>query len=250
MTTDYVELHAHSAYSFLDGASLPAALIERAAELGMGALALTDHNGVYGAVPFVTAARAHSLQPILGAELTLADGHHLTLLVAEQEGWRNLCTLISQAQAQAPKGQAALGWGTLEQHTDGLIVLSGCRHGPVASALRRWDRAAAFRWATWLRDRFGRERCWIELQHHRHFGEATGMRDLVGLARHLGLGYVATNNVHYARRDGHRLYDLLAAIRQRRPLHLSATSARPRTPSTTSSAVASCCHCSRRIPTR
>src|SRR6266508_4043336 len=108
MTQDYVELHAHSAYSFLDGASMPAALVERAAELGMDALALTDHNGVYGAVPFVAAARAHGIQPILGAELTLADGHHLTLLVADQDGWRNLCMLISRAQLGAPKGQSAL----------------------------------------------------------------------------------------------------------------------------------------------
>ncbi|HEY3231887.1 MAG TPA: PHP domain-containing protein, partial [Roseiflexaceae bacterium] len=223
MTSDYVELHAHSAYSFLDGAALPATLVERAAELEMNALALTDHNGVYGAVPFVTAARAHGIQAILGAELTLADGHHLTLLVADQDGWRNLCTLISHAQAQAPKGRAALAWDTLEQHTDGLIALSGCRHGPVAAALRRWDRTGAYRAAKWLRDRFGAERCWIELQHHRHFGESTLLRDLVDLARHLRLGYVATNNVHYARRAGSSLYDLLTAIRRRTPLEISAT---------------------------
>jgi error-prone DNA polymerase len=223
MTQDYVELHTHSAYSLLDGASMPAALVERAAELGMDALALTDHNGVYGAVPFVTAARAYGIQPILGAELSLADGHHLTLLVADQDGWRNLCTLISSAQSHAPKGQAALSWDELEQHTTGLIVLSGCRRGPVAAALRRWDRGAAFRTATWLRERFGRERCWIELQHHRHFGESTLLRDLVDLARHLRLGYVATNNVHYARRAGSSLYDLLTAIRRRTPLEISAT---------------------------
>src|SRR5437773_1454458 len=82
---------------------------------------------------------------ILGAELKLADGHQLTLLVADQNGWRNLCTLISHAQANAPKGHAALAWADLERHTDGLIALSGCRHGPVAAALRRWDRTGAFR---------------------------------------------------------------------------------------------------------
>src|SRR6266545_3073195 len=108
MAIDYAELHCHSAYSLLDGASTPAELAAQAAALGMDALALTDHNALYGAVPFVTAAQEHGVRPILGAELTLEDGHHLTLLVADAAGWRNLCFLISHAQANAPKGQAAL----------------------------------------------------------------------------------------------------------------------------------------------
>src|SRR6266545_4169163 len=127
MPIDYVELHCHSAYSLLDGTSTPADLVVQAAYLGMDALALTDHNAVYGAVPFLSAAKAHDIRPILGAELTLADGHHLTLLVADEQGWRNLCTLISRAQANAPKGHAALPLDILEGHTDGLICLSGCR---------------------------------------------------------------------------------------------------------------------------
>jgi error-prone DNA polymerase len=213
MATDYVELHCHSAFSLLDGTSSPADLAARAVYLGMNALALTDHNALYGAVSFVTTARAHGIQPILGAELTLADGHHLTLLVADQIGWRNLCTLISRAQANAPKGQAALPLDALDEHTDGLICLTGCDQGPVAGALRRWDRRGAFRAAKALRDRFGAERCWVELQHHLQPKDGQLVRDLVDLARHLNLGYVATNNVHYARRDGHQLHDLVTAIR-------------------------------------
>jgi len=121
----YVELHAHSSFSLLDGVSSPEALVLQAVELGMPSLALTDHNALYGAVPFVEAATSHGIRPILGAEITLEDGHHLTLLVENGQGWRNLCALISQAQANAPKGQATLSWSVLAGRTDGLIALSG-----------------------------------------------------------------------------------------------------------------------------
>jgi error-prone DNA polymerase len=224
---DYIELHAHSSFSLLDGASSPAELVAQAAYLGMEALALTDHNALYGAVPFLTAARAHGIQPILGAELTLADGHHLTLLVADPSGWRNLCWLISRAQANAPKGQAALPIDDLEGRTEGLVCLTGCRQGPVAAALRRWDRTAAVRAARLLRRLFGWGRCWIELHHHLHPGDALLVRDLADLARHLGIGVVATNNVHYARREQHRLHDLLTTIRHDTTLEAAGPLLRP-----------------------
>jgi error-prone DNA polymerase len=224
---DNVELHCHSYYSLLDGTSSPAELVARAADLGMDMLALTDHDAVYGAVPFVTAARARGIHPILGAELTLESGHHLTLLVEYDAGWRNLCSLISRARMRAPKGQAKLACADLDGHTDGLICLSGCRQGPIASALRAWDRAAAFRRARRLRDLFGPEHFWIELQQHLRKDDALLADSLVSLARHLSLGYVATNNVHYARRDGQPLQDVLVAIRQRMPLDAAGSALRP-----------------------
>src|SRR5215208_7403731 len=95
----YVELHAHSAYSFLDGASLPEELAVRAAELGYEALALTDHDGVYGSPAFAHAAKAFGVRPLTGAELTLADGSHVTLLCASQTGYSNLCRLLTAAHA-------------------------------------------------------------------------------------------------------------------------------------------------------
>ena len=110
----YVELHCHSNFSLLDGASHPEALVAQAAALEMPALALTDHDAVYGAVRFLQAAREQGVRPILGAELTVADvsrpglHHHLTLLVENQAGWHNLCYLISRARHQAAKGQAVL----------------------------------------------------------------------------------------------------------------------------------------------
>src|SRR5262245_54796087 len=121
----YVELHCHSNFSLLDGASHPEDLVKRAAELGMRALALTDHDAVYGAVRFAGATNDHGVRPIFGAELTLDDGAHLTLLVESEQGWRNLCTLITIARHNAPKGGAALPVDVLPDYTGGLIALSG-----------------------------------------------------------------------------------------------------------------------------
>lgn len=134
----------------------------------MVVLALTDHDALYGVVPFVQAAAARGIHPILGAELTMAGGAHLTLLVEDAAGWRSLCQLISHAQAHTPKGQAALPWATLDAHTDGLICLTGCRQGPVAAAVQRLDMAGAERAARWLCARFGPTHTCIEVQHHLH----------------------------------------------------------------------------------
>ena len=224
---DYVELHCHSAFSLLDGASTPEELVTRAGDLGMEALALTDHDALYGAVRFVSAARARGIRPILGAEVTLEDGAHVTLLVEDARGWRNLCALISAGRMRAPKGQATLLWDELETHHDGLICLSGCRRGPVTSALLRWDRAGAFRAARRLRALFGPEHCWIELQHHLRKDDSALCESLVSLAQHVGLGVVATNNVHYARRNAQPLQDVLTAIRTRTPLHQLGAARRP-----------------------
>src|SRR5690242_17847145 len=131
----YVELHTHSYFSLLDGASSPEELINQAAALGMSALALTDHDAIYGAPRFVRAAHEVGIQPILGAELTLHDGSHLTLLVQDERGWHNLCALITAARHDAAKGRAALPEGLLGDYTAGLIALSGCRQGAISSAL-------------------------------------------------------------------------------------------------------------------
>src|SRR5688500_16444821 len=120
---DYVELHCHSYFSLLDGASSPEELAAQAALLGMPALALTDHDALYGAIPFYLAAQKFGIRPIFGSELTLEDGNHLTVLVKNQTGWTNLCTLISHAQRNAPKGEASLPVTLLPQYAEGLIAL-------------------------------------------------------------------------------------------------------------------------------
>jgi error-prone DNA polymerase len=224
--TEYIELHCHSNFSLLDGASHPEALVERAAALGMPALALTDHDAVYGAIRFTRAAQAAGIQPILGLEITLEDGVHLTLLVEDSAGWENLCTLISLARANAPKGDAALPYEALEGHTAGLIALSGCRRGEVPSALLKGRKTAALAMAERYQRLFGPDRYWIELQRHLLPQEESLTTLLVELASRIGSGIVATNNVHYATRDGQRLQEILCSIREGRSLE-TATTLRP-----------------------
>src|SRR6201997_2778049 len=133
----YVELHAHSAYSFLDGASQPEELAARAAELGYDALALTDHDGVYGSLEFAHAAKHFGVRPITGAEVTLKNVTHVTLLCESQRGYANLCRILTDAHARTrvPGRErellpAATSVDVVAAHADGLVCLSGCaRHG-------------------------------------------------------------------------------------------------------------------------
>src|SRR5919201_651987 len=165
----YVELHAHSAYSFLDGASLPEELAARAAELGHEALALTDHDGVCGSLEFAHAAKAFGVRPITGAELTLCGGAHVTVLVESPRGYANLCRLITAAHAGTrPKETEllppALDPALLAELNEGLVCLSGCaRHG---LAVRDPNAAARIAAA------FGRERFYVELQRPYERGDA------------------------------------------------------------------------------
>ncbi|MBV9943004.1 MAG: PHP domain-containing protein, partial [Solirubrobacterales bacterium] len=127
----YVELHCHSAFSFLDGASLPDELVPTALELGYQTLALTDHNTVSGSMEFAVSARALGLRPIHGAEIDLADGRHLTLLVQDAGGWSNLCRILTRAHAHTraktgPPSQAFVQLTDVLEHAEGLICLSGC----------------------------------------------------------------------------------------------------------------------------
>ena len=224
---DYIELHAHSNFSLLDGASHPEELVAQAAVLGMDALALTDHDAVYGAPRFVEAARAAGVRPILGAEMTLEDGTHLTLLVEDESGWRNLCRLISAARQNASKGEAALPYAVLREHTAGLVALSGCHQGSISRALLAGDRDEARRVAGELRALFGPERFWLEVQHHLLPGDDALVAQTVALGQSLGVGCVATNNVHYATRDRHRLQDILVCIRHNVTLEQSGALRRP-----------------------
>jgi len=231
----YVELHCHSNFSFLDGASPPADLARRAAELGMPALAVTDHQGLYGAVKFQAACRAHAVKPVFGAEVTLAPaygaahsggarhadalpGGHVTLLVENAVGWAGLCRMLSAAGLAGSKRDRPVTWDLLARHAAGLVCLTGCRDGVVAGPARRGDRAATLAAARRLREVFGPDRCYVELQRHLDGGDARLGATLVALAGHLRLPLVATNNVHYATSDGYRLQHVLTCIRRRTTL--------------------------------
>jgi error-prone DNA polymerase len=201
----YVELHCHSAYSFLDGASLPEELAVRAAELGYTALALTDHDGVYGSLEFAHAAKALGLRSITGAELTLATEPrtHVTVLCETPRGYANLCRALTIAYAR-DRLDPALDPGLLEEHVEGLVCLSGCaRHG-----LAVLDPNAAAQLAVV----FGSDRFFVELQRPYVRGDARRNGALRELAETIGVRTVATGDVHAHDGRRTRLQDVLVAI--------------------------------------
>ena len=224
---EYIELHAHSNYSFLDGASSPQALLHQAAALDMPAMALTDHDGLYGIVQFVMQARELGIQPIIGSEVTLDGGYHLTLLVENEQGYSNLCRLISRAQLDHSKGEASVSWELLTRHHRGLIALSGCHHSELARQLLRKDHDAALAAAKRYAELFGREHYYLELQRHFIGSDKTIERGLTSLAEHLNLQLVATNDVHYARPAGRPLQDVLTGIKHILPIHELGSLRRP-----------------------
>jgi error-prone DNA polymerase len=204
----YVELHCHSAFSFLDGASLPDELVPTALELGYRAMALTDHNTVSGSMEFAVSARALGLRPIHGAEIDLADGRHLTLLVQDANGWSNLCRILTRAHAHTrekpgPPSQAFVQLTDVLEHSDGLVCLSGCALRGVHDefTLRR------------LLDAFGPDRLRIELQRPFLRDDRARNRRLERIAEGLGVPCVATGNVHAHARVRAPLQDALVAVR-------------------------------------
>ena len=216
----YAELHCHSAFSFLDGASLPEDLAATAHELGYTALALTDHNGLYGSMTFAQAAKPLGLQAITGAEVTLADGAHVTLLAETPQGYANLCRLLTEAHlGRADRRDPRLEFDSLAARQEGLFVLSGCRReGLLPRTLEAEGLAAARKLAERCKEVFGKDRFFVELQRNRVRGDLVLTRSLNDLAGNLQLAVVATGDVHYHRRERHRLHDVLVAIRHRTTL--------------------------------
>jgi len=227
VTIPYVELHCHSGFSFLDGASHPEELILRAVELGYPALALTDHNGLYGSMEFAQAARQARLQPITGAEVTLREcfegtdepeyGHHVTLLAETSHGYANLCRLLTEAHMGSERGDPRLPLTSLLELPEGLILLTGCAKSPVTAALES-SVAEAEDLTNRLVRAFGPGSVFVELQDNAVKGDKARNKALGRLAGRLGLGVVATGNVHYHRPERHRLQDVLVSIRNRTTL--------------------------------
>ncbi|HXR13959.1 MAG TPA: DNA polymerase III subunit alpha [Solirubrobacteraceae bacterium] len=228
----YVELHCHSAYSFLDGASLPEELAASALELGYRSLALTDHDGVYGSMEFAHAARAIGLRPIHGAEVSLAEspagpsrgagGRHLTLLVASERGWRNLCRLLTLAHAhtrERPREPTppAVSLEAVCAHAEGLFCLTGCAQRGVH------DEAGVRA----LREAFSPERLRVELQRPFLAGDRARNGALCALAARLGLRCVASGNVHAHAAVRAPLQDAFVAARHHLTLESSEPQRRP-----------------------
>jgi error-prone DNA polymerase len=238
--TPYVELHLHSNYSLLDGASSIDELVEAARAQGHRALALTDHNGMFGAMEFARAAKEAGLRPVTGLEIEILeeDGErsHLTLLAETQRGYSNLCRLSSVAfglreeSAEAKEARrldALLPVAELERHARGLIALTGCREGRVPALVAEGRTAEAEAALDRLVRWFGRDNVFVELQDNYVFGDRPRNRALVALAERTGAGVVGTGDVHYHERERHRLQDVMVAIRHRKTLDDSHRERRP-----------------------
>jgi error-prone DNA polymerase len=207
----YVELHASSAFSFLRASSAPEDLVARAAELGYPAVALVDRDGVPGAPRFFKAAQAAGIRPLVGAALSLEDGGALPLLAASQQGYRNLCRLITDMKAGREKGTAVLSLDALEEdrEVDGLVALPGVEtlgYPPDTDRLAHVLRV------------FGARNTAIDVQRHRRRRQEAANKDLLDLADALGLSAVATNGVRHARAPGRALLDVMTCIREHRTL--------------------------------
>ncbi len=223
---DYVELHCHSHFSLLDGASAPEDLVCRARQAGMPALALTDHDGLYGAIQFYKAARQAGVKPVIGTEITLDGGHHVTLLAKTNRGYSNLCRLLTKAHMGRTKGDPSTDFATLADHSGDIICLSGCKKGEIPSLLKGDKKEEARAAARKYQGVFGKD-FFIELQHNLCPGDTDTVRHSVELADELGIDHVATNNVHYATPDKYRLHDVLVCIKNTIALDQSGHLLRP-----------------------
>jgi error-prone DNA polymerase len=239
----YIELHARSAFSFLEGASLPETLIAACANLNMPAMALLDRDGVYGSPRFHMAAKKTGLKAHIGAEVTaktshgftriptdqlietkssvsscLRGGFRLPLLVSSRVGYQNLCRLVTKMKLRAAKGEGAVHKEELQEHAEGLICLTGDHHGPLALALKKGGMDAAHSCIEHLTEIFGRTNVYVELQRHFHREQEARNRAAIEIAGSLQLPLLATNGVCYATAHERELCDVFTALRHHRTL--------------------------------
>jgi error-prone DNA polymerase len=224
----YIELHSRSAFSFLEGASLPEELIAVCANLQMPAMALLDRDGVYGSPRFHLAAKKAGIQAHIGAEVTCAEcgEFRLALLVASRAGYQNLCRLITKMKLRTGRKNetgACASSQDLIEHAGGLICLTGGEEGPLAAALRQGGPQAAFAAVQRLTQIFGRDtlnapNVYVELQRHFHRDEEYRNRVAIEIAEALHLPLLATNGVNYAMPQERELADAFTALRHHRTL--------------------------------
>jgi error-prone DNA polymerase len=219
--TEYVELHARSAFSFLRGSSLPEQLAERAAALEMPALGLCDRDGLYGAPRLFGRAKEHGLRAIVGAELTMEDNTILPLLVETRTGYQNLCRLLTRSHLRNEKGKAAARWDELPEFSEGLVALTGAEEGPLCQSIiaRQNPRNVLLR----LKNIFGGNNLFVEVQRRRLRGEERVVRWQKELAARCQLPLLATNGVAYATESDRGLLDVFTCIRHHTHLDAAGT---------------------------
>lgn len=220
----FVHLHVHSEYSLLDGAARIGDLPARARELGMTALALTDHGVMYGVIPFYKACLEQGIKPIIGCEVYMTSGsmqekaprseqpnYHLILLAKNETGYRNLMHLVSMAHLRGFHYKPRIDFALLSQHAEGLICLSSCLAGEINQLLLKDRDGEARAAAERYRDLFG-EDFYLELQDHGLLEQRQVMPKMIALAKDLDIPLVATNDVHYVRPEDYAMQDVLICI--------------------------------------
>jgi error-prone DNA polymerase len=219
----YVELHARSAFSFLEGASVPEELSAAALEFDMPAMALLDRNGVYGAPRFHLSAKKNGLKAHIGAEISVktvgptSGVISVPVLVRDRTGYQNLCRLITRMKLRVPKhaaaGECAVTREELAEHAKGLICLTGADDGPLGSIVEQADQNNGQRTVEWLLDVFGKKNVYAELQRHFNRDEEARNQALIELARRNRLPLLATNGVCHATQTRREVADVFTCIR-------------------------------------
>jgi error-prone DNA polymerase len=215
LSAPYIELHASSAFSFLDGASLPAEFAKTCAEYGMPAIALLDRDGVYGAPQLHLAAKKAGIQAHIGAEVTSITGIRYPLLAETREGYQNLCRLMTRMKLRAAKGKGAITEDELAAHARGLVCLTGGECGPLTTAIPNNDGRATLERLAAI---FGRENIYVELQRHYDREEEAINQQAIALAETFRLPVLATNGIRYASPRQREILDVFTCIRNHRTL--------------------------------
>lgn len=227
---EFVHLHNHSCYSLLDGSVQPKDLVERAAQLDMPAVAMTDHGNLYGAVEFYKQARKKNIKPILGCEVYMAPRsrfqkeakkddfqYHLVLLAQNQKGYQNLCKLITAGFLEGFYYKPRIDKELLSQHSEGLIVLSGCVAGEIPSLILNDRKEEAIQVARWYKDLFG-EKFFIEIQDHGLEKQKDANEELIQIARRLEIPLVVTNDAHYLHKKDSEMHEILLCIQTQKKI--------------------------------
>jgi DNA polymerase-3 subunit alpha len=223
--TDFVHLHTHSQYSLLDGAASLERLVQEAAATGQRAVAVTDHGVMYGIFKFYQAAKEAGIKPIIGCEVYVArrtrhdreakldeDPYHLVLLAENEIGYKNLVKLVSLSHLEGFYYRPRVDREILAAYSEGLIVLSACLSGEIASHLLVGDKESAQKTAEWYKEVFGSKNFFLELQYQGIEGQRAVNRELLAIAKDLDLGVVATNDLHYIKREDAMVHDVLLCI--------------------------------------
>jgi len=215
LSAPYVELHAASAFSFLEGAALPEEFAGACATYELPAMALLDRDGVYGAPRFHLAAKKAGIQAHIGAEVTSTTGVRYPLLAETREGYQNLCRLITRMKLRAPKGKGAITEDELAAHARGLVCLTGGEHGPLTRAISNNNGCPTLEG---LIDIFGREHVYVELQRHYNRAEEAINQQAIALAEIFRLPVLATNGIRYGSPHQREILDVFTCIRNHRTL--------------------------------